>query len=231
MKGKWVNFSVLVALAAGLMNVVSCGHDQELVSIQIQPGTENFGASNTPFQDDAGLQVQLRALGSYIHPPVTKDITNQVTWNSNTPQMVTVNSSGLITATGGACGGTLVSATVNTNKSSGGISSSGALVTGYMTANVICGTSSGGGSGNPALLLTFLGNGAGTVVSSPLGFSCTNPGPCPTQAFTSGTPLTLTATPNGGSTFGGWTSCPNPTTTNVCSFTVVTNEFLTVTFN
>ena len=28
--------------------------------------------------------MQLRALGTYIHPPVTKDITNQVTWESNT---------------------------------------------------------------------------------------------------------------------------------------------------
>jgi len=39
-----------------------------------------------------------------IHPPVTKDITNQVTWNSNTPDMVTVSSTGLITDTGFSCG-------------------------------------------------------------------------------------------------------------------------------
>jgi hypothetical protein len=84
--------------------------------------------------------VQLRALGSYIHPPVTKDITNQVVWTSNTPQMVMVSSTGLITATGQACGGTIISATVTTNHSSGAISSNGALVTGSMTANVVCPT-------------------------------------------------------------------------------------------
>lgn len=230
MKGKWVSFCVLVALAAGLLNVMSCGHEQELVSIQIQPATENFGASNIPFQDDGGLQVQLRVLGSYNHPEVTKDITDQVTWNSNTPQMVTVNSTGLITATGGACGGTLVSATVTTNKSPGGISSSGALITGYMTANVICGTS-GGGSGNPLLNVTFLGSGAGTVLITPNNFSCASPMACTTQAYASGTSLTLTATAASGSTFAGWASCPTPTTTNVCAFTLVGNIVATVAFN
>jgi Bacterial Ig-like domain (group 2)/Divergent InlB B-repeat domain len=230
MKGKWVSFGVLIVLAAGLASV-NCGRDQELVSIQIQPDTETFGASDIQVSANAGAQVQLRALGSYIHPPVTKDITNQVTWSSNTPQMVTVNSSGLITVTGDACGGTLISATVDTNKSSGGISSSGALVTGYMTANVVCFTSSGGGSGNPALTLTFLGSGSGTVSSSPGGLSCSSPAACVTQAFSSGTPVTLTASPNGSSTFGGWSGCPSPTSTNVCAFTVAANANLTVTFN
>src|SRR5690349_15670061 len=103
------------ALAAFLINSLSCARDQQLVSITVQPGTETFGAPNIPVSADAGLNVQLRALGNYIHPPVTKDITDQVTWASNTPDMVTVNSTGLITATGNSCGGTLISATVNTN--------------------------------------------------------------------------------------------------------------------
>ncbi|MFY9910496.1 MAG: hypothetical protein WAK56_11660, partial [Candidatus Sulfotelmatobacter sp.] len=59
--------------------VLSCGDPQELVSIQIQPGTETFGAANIPVSQDAGLQAQLTAMGTYVHPPVTKDITNQVT--------------------------------------------------------------------------------------------------------------------------------------------------------
>ena len=123
---------------ACLLVSLSCGHDQQLVSIEIQPGQETFGAANIPVQANAGSNVQLRALGHYIHPPVTKDITNQVIWNSNDAQMVTVSSSGLLTATGNACGSSLVSATINTNKSAGGIGSTGALVTGNMTANVVC---------------------------------------------------------------------------------------------
>jgi len=128
-------------LAAFLLSTMSaCGHDQQLESITIIPAVENFGSTKTPVIDDAGLNVQLRALGSYSHPPVTKDITSQVTWTSNTPQMVTVDANGVITATGLACGGTIISATIVTNHSDGAISSTGALVTGSMTANVICPT-------------------------------------------------------------------------------------------
>jgi hypothetical protein len=128
-------------LAAFLLSTMSaCGHDQQLESITVIPAVENFGSTKTPVIDDAGLNVQLRALGSYIHPPVTKDITSKVTWTSNTPQMVTVDANGVITATGLACGGTIISATIVTNHSDGAISSTGALVTGSMTANVICPT-------------------------------------------------------------------------------------------
>ena len=138
MKGKWWSVSGLVVIGSVLLNVSSCGRSQELVSLQVQPTTETFGSATTQVSADAGLQVQLRALGTYIHPPVTKDITSQVTWTSNTPQMVTVNANGVITATGLACGNTIISATVKTNSSAGGISSSGAVVTAFMTANVVC---------------------------------------------------------------------------------------------
>lgn len=126
-----------VILAATLVGA-GCGSGQQLVGLTIEPATETFGSATTPVQLDAGLNVQLRALGTYIHPPATKDITNQVTWVSNTPQMVTVSSTGLITATGQACGSTLISATVTKNSTDGGLASKGAVVTGNMTANVTC---------------------------------------------------------------------------------------------
>ena len=87
-------WGLTVVLAASMLGA-GCGTSQQLVGITIEPATETFGSASTPVQDDAGLNVQLRALGTYVHPPATKDITNQVTWNSNTPQMVTVNSTGL----------------------------------------------------------------------------------------------------------------------------------------
>src|SRR5579864_9507317 len=218
-------------LAAFLLSTMSaCGHDQQLESITIIPAVENFGSTKTPVIDDAGLNVQLRALGSYIHPPVTKDITSKVTWTSNTPQMVTVNSAGVITVTGATCGATLISATVTTNSSSGGISSSGALVTGFMTANVVCFTASGGGAGSPALTVTFAGNGSGTVTSSPTGLSCSSPNACLAQ-FASGSLVTLTAAPNAGSLFGSWVGCDTPNTANPCDVTMTTNRTVTLTFN
>jgi hypothetical protein len=231
MNGKWWSIVVLVAVAGLLLGGNSCGRDQQLVSIQIQPAVETFGSSTTPLIDNAGAQVQLRALGTYIHPPVTKDITNQVTWSSNTPQMFTVDATGVLMATGESCGGTLVSATLTTNTSTGGLSSSGAVVTGFMTANVVCFTSSnGGGTGSPVLTLTFAGLGAGTVASAPPGLSCSSPTPCLTQ-YASGTPVTLTATATGSSVFGSWAGCDSAPNTNPCTLTLTGNRTVTLSLN
>jgi hypothetical protein len=230
MRRKITSFAILATAGILLLSLSNCGRDQELVGIQVQPGSETVGAANIPVTADAGFQVQLSALGSYIHPPVTKDITNQVTWASNTPQMFTVDSTGLLTATGGACGSTLVSATVTTGKSAGGISSSGAAVVGYMTASVVCFSGTGTGSG-PALGVTFGGQGTGTIASQPGGLSCdSSVGTCSSQ-FPVGTVVTITATPNSPSTFGSWTGCSTASNVNPCQITLESNTFLTVTFD
>jgi hypothetical protein len=217
MSQKWSALAGLVAASVLLVNLSSCGRDTQLTSIAIQPPMETFGATNVPVSQDAGLSVQLRALGNYIKPPVTKDITTQVTWASNDTQMVTVSPTGLLTATGFACGNSLVSATVTTNRDM-----TGAIVTGYMTANVICFSATG-----PVLTVTFAGTGAGTVSSTPAGLGCSTT--C-SASFPSGSPVTLTATPNG-STFGGWTGC-DAVSGQVCTITSLTaNKTVTVTFN
>jgi Bacterial Ig-like domain (group 2) len=138
MSKKWPALVGLFVAAFLLVPLSACGHAQQLESITVIPTIETFGATNIPVNTDAGLNVQLRALGSYSHPPVTKDITTQVTWSSNTPDMVTVDAAGLITATGNSCGGTIISATVTINHSDGNIPSKGAIVTGSMQANVVC---------------------------------------------------------------------------------------------
>ena len=232
MRGKWLSFVVLVAAGGMLFSLSSCGRDQELVSIQIQPSAETFGDANTPVIRNRGSSVQLRALGTYIHPPVTKDITSQVTWTSNDTQMMTVDATGMLTATGLACGGALISATVKTGKSAGGISSSGAIVTGTMTGNVVCFTGTGGGGG-PALSVTFgAGGGSGSVTDSALNFTCTSPSPCIVQFASGTTPaLTLTATPTGSSQFGSWLGCDSPDNVNPCLVTLTANRTVTATFN
>jgi endoglucanase len=231
MSRKWISLSILVLVAVSLLSVSSCGDPQELVSINVQPGTETFGASNIPLPADAGLQVQLRALGTYVHPPVTKDVTNQVTWTSNDTQMVTVSSTGLATATGGSCGGTLISATLNTNADGSGVSASGAIVTGSMTADVVCFTStgSGGGAGEPILTVNFLGNGTGTVSSSTSGFSCATTAVSCVDSFPAGTTVTLTATPIAPSVFGGWSGACTGTST--CVLLMQSDTTVTATFN
>jgi hypothetical protein len=232
MNGKWLSFVVLAAAGGMLFSLASCGRDQELVSIEIQPGVETFGAADVPVIQNRGSSVQLRALGTYIHPPVTKDITSQVTWSSNDTQMMTVDATGKLTATGLACGGTLVSATVKTGKSAGGISSSGAIVTGTMQGNVVCFTGTGGGGG-PALSVTFgAGAGSGTVTDSALNFTCNSPSPCIVQFASGTTPtLTLTATPTGSSQFGSWVGCDSLPSVNPCTVTLTVNRTVTATFN
>ena len=227
MTRKWFGIVVLIGIALALLIVASCGDPQELVSISIQPSVETIGASNIPVSADAGIQVQLKAYGTYVHPPVTKDITDQASWLSNTPQLVTISSTGLLTATGDLCGGAIVSASVTTNSDSSGVSSSGAVVTGSMTANVVCFTGSGSGSG-PALTVTFAGSGSGTVLISPLNISCSSA--CVYEIPT-GTALTLTANPGTGSTFGSWQNCNSSPNTNPCTLTMEENTTVTVTFN
>jgi hypothetical protein len=232
MSRKWFGIAVLIIAAIALFSVSSCGNPQELVSISVQPGTETVGAANTPLSADAGFAVQLTAQGSYIHPPVTKDITNQVTWASNTPQMFTVNSTGLLTATGAACGSTLVSATVTTNADASGVSSSGANVTGSMTASVVCFVSSGGGSGagEPTLTLNFAGGGTGTVIVSPSEFSCASTEVQCVTSFPTDTTVVLTATPVAPSVFGGW-SGGGCTGTATCTILLEADTIVTATFN
>jgi hypothetical protein len=230
MSRKWFSVAALVFAAIVLLSVSSCGDPQELVSISVAPSTETFGASNIPVNLDTGLTVQLRALGTYVHPPVTKDITNQVIWASNDTQMVTVNPTGLATATGDTCGGTLISATVNTNADTSGLSASGAIVTGYMTANVVCftGNTGGGGGGEPSITVSFAGAGAGIVTSTPAGLSCANTDVSCVASFPAGTPVTLTATPVGTSVFGGWTGgCTGGT----CAIVLQDDTTVTATFN
>jgi hypothetical protein len=203
--------------------IPSCGREQQLVSITVEPVSETFGAANIPVPADAGATVQLRALGTYIHPPVTKDITQTVAWVSNDTQMMTVSSTGLLTATGQACGATLVSATVTTNSDASNQSASGAIVTGYMTGNVVCFTSAGAAIA-PALRVNL--SGSGTISSSPQGLGCAST--C-TGNFASGTSVTLTATPNG-ATFGGWTGC-DTVSGAVCTVNLIGDRTLAATFH
>jgi hypothetical protein len=226
MKGLLFRSLGAAVILSSLLASFSCARDQQLVSISVQPGTETFGDSNTPVSADAGLSVNLRALGTYNHPPVTKDITGLVTWTSNTPQMVTVDSAGVLTATGLACGNALVFATVQTNKSAGGLGSSGALVTGSMKANVVCLGSSGGG-GSSDLNLTVGITGSGTVSSTPPGLGCSFN--C-VGSFLSGSTVTLTATPTGGATTASWVGCDSMNA-NTCTVILLSNRTVTVTFS
>jgi hypothetical protein len=83
----------------------------------------------------------------------------------------------------------------------------------------------GTGPTTHTLVVTRSGNGNGSVASSPVGISC---GTTCSANFTSGTPVTLTATPTAGSTFTGWSGdCSGSAT---CQVTMSSDHNVTATF-
>lgn len=84
-------------LVLAVVSGASCGHERKLVSVAVQPDGATFG---TP---DPNAQVIFTALGTYIHPPDTRDITDQVTWKTDVPQLITVDK-GVVSPTGAGCG-------------------------------------------------------------------------------------------------------------------------------
>jgi hypothetical protein len=127
MRGKWISIIVLVGIAACLVAEASCARSQQLQSITIQPSSVTF---LTPFTT---LTFQLKAYGAYIHPPETKDITNQVTWTSSAPALSVVSSTGVVAVSGnGSCGINVVTATAPTT--SGNPNS---IITGTVSVTVV----------------------------------------------------------------------------------------------
>ncbi len=70
----------LVALCLVAWLLPSCGADKKLVSINVNPTGANITG--------VGVNVQFTALGNYIHPPETQDITSKVVWKSSAPQVI-----------------------------------------------------------------------------------------------------------------------------------------------
>jgi hypothetical protein len=80
----------------------------------------------------------------------------------------------------------------------------------------------------PTLTVALTGTGTGSVTSNPTGINC--PGDC-SQPFTSGTPVTLTARPNAGSSFSGWSGAPGCGAATTCLVTVTANQTVTAQFD
>lgn len=104
-------------LLAGLtLSLVACSSDPELNSIVISPTTftTSLAYTSTGAIAPASQQIwtQYTAIGYYGNAKrqTSKDITNQVTWVSQTPLLVTVDSTGVARVTGSATGFTGITA-------------------------------------------------------------------------------------------------------------------------
>jgi len=216
MNGKYFSIAALVAAAILLLSFFGCGHNQHLASIQVQPA-----AGGTFFTADPTLFFDFKAFGSYIHPPQTKDITTQVTWQSDNPQVVQVTSAGVVSPNVG-CGRGNVFATFKDG--------SNLVISNSVPVTVDGPASSGCPQGGALNTLAVIrsGNGQGTVSSSPAGINC---GTTCSAQFSTGTTVTLTATPISPSTFGSWANCDSPANTNPCTVLLNADRSVTVTFN
>lgn len=104
-------------LLAGLcLPLVACGADPELISIVIIPtdftATLAITSSGTVAPASQQIWTQYTAIGYFGNAkrPITRDITNQVTWVSQTPMLVTIDSNGVARVAGTATGYTQITA-------------------------------------------------------------------------------------------------------------------------
>lgn len=113
---------VLIAVASSLMG---CGFKRKLISIDVSPSGLTITGS--------GLQVNFTALGHYIHPPDTRDITNSVVWESAAPQIISIDPNTGVAVSGAGCGTNItITATAYSNPQT----KSGTVVVGQAPVSV-----------------------------------------------------------------------------------------------
>jgi hypothetical protein len=218
MSRKWFSILALIAAAAFLLSLSSCAFNSHLLSIQVQPSSGGtFGAA------DPSIFFQFKAFGSYSHPPRTVDITNQVNWQSDNPQVVQVTPEGVVSPSADlGCGLGNIFATFQDGNND--------VVSNSVPVTVDGPASSGCKPAGtpPTLTVNFSGIATGTVVSSPAGIDCSSPSSCNAQ-FTAGTTVTLTGTPTGNSTSVTWNGC-NSSMGFTCSVVLENSVTVTATF-
>ena len=90
MNRKWFSIIALIAAATFFLSLSSCGFNQHLVSIQVVPPGRDFQLCR--------IEHLFQAMGTYEHPPETKDITDLVTWSVDSQNLVSITDTSLVTA-------------------------------------------------------------------------------------------------------------------------------------
>jgi hypothetical protein len=205
MSRSWFSIIALVATAGLFLSLSSCGFNQHLVSIQVVPPGATFNS--------VGSSIVFKAMGTYDHPPETKDITNLVTWSVDSQNLVTITDTSLVTAVS-ICG-------------------SGNLYASYYDSpNQVTGSAflTGGGAGTAACnqaILTVDVVGSGSVVDSTQVIKC--PGTCSSD-YALGSTIGLTATPGAGASQVTWTNCSS-FVGDTCTVVLNVDTTVTATFN
>lgn len=212
MNRKWFSIIALIITAACFLSLSNCGFNQHLLSIQVLPSSVTFGG--------VGAAVQFKALGTYDHPPETKDITATVTWSIDSQNLVTFSSStpGLVTAINDCGTGNVMASMQDGPNDRFGT----AFVSASGVGTTVC----------TQAVLTVVVAGSGSVTSSPTGITC--PSAC-NAAFPLDGTVNLTALPGTGATTVTWTwpvgtaGCSLVSATG-CTVVLNTNQTITATF-
>jgi len=126
MKGKYVGLLLSVVVGM-LLTQASCGHDRELISITVLPDGATIKG--------AGTEVDFKAVGTYVHPPEQRDITNSVVWQSAAPQVISIDANTGVATAGTGCGTNItITATAYSNPQN----KSGSVVVGTAAITVTC---------------------------------------------------------------------------------------------
>jgi len=212
---KWFGITALIIAASSLLSLSSCARNQHLVSINIQPGNGTFGAV------DPSAFFLYKAYGTYIHPPKTVDITNQVTWQTDNPQVAQFTSPGTVSPNT-SCGVAQIFASMHDSPND--------IVSNLVSITVDGPASSGCPQGTATNILSVNVTGGaadGTITSNPAGVTC---GSICSAAFASGSSVSLTASPIGSHNFLSWVGCPSPNG-NTCTVAMNGNVSVSASFD
>jgi uncharacterized protein YjdB len=208
-----------VTTANGTIAVTSSPLPRTLASLVVIPATQPVST--------VGETVQFIAIGTYNSGnPATQDVTKSALWKSSDTNVALVNASGLATTIGP---GQATVTAVATSSDGSVTSASGVLTT--ATAIPI-----GTGTVVPVLTVEKVGTGTGTVTATANGnvvITCsTNQNGC-TGNLPVDQAVVLTATPDTGYVFDGWSvpCSPNPATATPCTIQMTSNETIVAIFD
>ncbi|HKI27577.1 MAG TPA: hypothetical protein VKA07_14730 [Candidatus Sulfotelmatobacter sp.] len=136
MNRNWFAMGALVVAGLALLNASSCARSRKLVGITVTPQ----GPTITLTAPGQVVSTQFTALGAYIHPPETRDVTNIAVWTTDSPSIISANPNtpGEFSTTGNGCGTNLgITASVYSDPAD---PSAGSVILGTSTMSVKIGT-------------------------------------------------------------------------------------------
>ena len=226
--------SILTVAATGATQVTISGTDGSKYTLGSSGGTQSVtpSATTTYTATATGAGGTTTAAASVTVTPapaptvtITANPTSISSGSSSTLTVTATNATGVVVTgsdsssyTLAASGGTQIVTPKSTTTYT-------ATATGTAGKRHRDGEGDGGNGFRFLLTVNNVGTGSGTVTSSPAGINC--PQTC-TASFSNGTAVELTATPEAGTTFAGWSGAC--TGLKTCNMTLADNTTVTSTF-